>query len=97
MLCIYLSLALVALAAAQIPPSPTGSPPAPPFVPLCDPANFTSSSGLPFPDLPDQFSFILEQSEAEFNATVILTLYYDGPGVIKFWGPHENGDPGSPF
>ena len=19
------------------------------------------------------------------------------PGVIKFWGPHENGDPGSPF
>ena len=20
-----------------------------------------------------------------------------GTGVIKFWGPHENGDPGSPF
>ena len=19
------------------------------------------------------------------------------PGVIKFWGPHENGDPGSPY
>ena len=69
------------LAAAQ-PPSPTSAP-APDFVPLCDPANFTTSpplSDLPVPDLPDQFSFTLEQSAKEFNATAILIMYYDGPG-----------------
>jgi hypothetical protein len=77
---IYLSL--MGLAAAQ-PSEPTGAPPPPRFVPLCDPANFTTSpslSDLPVPDFPDQFSFILEQSEEDFNATVVLTLYYDGPG-----------------
>ena len=27
-----------------------------------------------------------------------LVVEFDGyAGVIKFWGPHENGDPGSPF
>ena len=52
-------------------------------MPLCDPTNFSTSpplSDLPVPDLPDQFSFTLEQSEKEFNATAVLTLYYDGPG-----------------
>ena len=83
MFVLYICLTLIGLAAAQtIPPSPTDAP-APPFVPLCDPASFTTIpplSDLPVPDLPDQFSFTLEQNEEEYNATAILTLYYDGPG-----------------
>ena len=73
---------MVLAAAQQIPPSPTGAPP-PCFVSLCDPANFTTSPplrDLPVPDLPVQFSFILEQSEEEFNATAVLIMHYDGPG-----------------
>ena len=77
-------LSLIGLAAAQPtqPPSPTGAP-APDFVPLCDPANFTTSpplSDLPVPDLPDQFSFTAELSVIDSNITGILTYYYDGPG-----------------
>ena len=78
-------LSLMGLAAAQQPtqpPFPTFAPPSD-FVPLCDPANFTTSpplSDLQFPDLPNQFSFILEQNEKEFNATAILIISYDGPG-----------------
>ena len=81
-LVLYLSLTVLAVA-QPIPPSPTTGAPPPSFVPLCDPANFTTRpplSDLPVPDLPDQFSFILEQNEDEFNASVVLTLYYDGPG-----------------
>ena len=82
-LVLYLSLTVLA-AAQPIPPSPTTAAPPPRFVPLCDPANFTTRSplsDLPVPDLPNQFSFILEQNEEEFNASVVLTLYYDGPGT----------------
>ena len=28
---------------------------------------------------------------------MLAALSSVGTGVIKFWGPHENGDPGSPF
>ena len=76
-------LSLMGLAAAQsTQPSPTGTP-APDFVPLCDPANFSTSpplNDLPIPDLPDQFSFTAELSVTESNVTGILAYYYDGPG-----------------
>ena len=74
-----LYLSLVGLAAAQ----PTPTPPASEFVPLCDPANFSTNPplrDLPVPDLPDQFSFINEVSLREFNYTYVMTEYYDGPG-----------------
>ena len=74
-----LYLSLVGLAAAQ----PTPTPPASEFVPLCDPANFSTNPplrDLPVPNLPDQFSFISEVSLREFNYTYVLTEYYDGPG-----------------
>ena len=74
-----LYLSLVGLAAAQ----PTPTPPASEFVPLCDPANFSTNPplrDLPVPDLPDQFSFIIEASWREFNSSSILIEYYDGPG-----------------
>ena len=42
-------------------------------------------------------------SEPHINGTAMRELYvciyniYGTTGVIKFWGPHENGDPWSPF
>ena len=74
-----LYLSLVGLAAAQ----PTPTPPASEFVPLCDPANFSTNPplrDLPVPDLPDQFSFIIEANVIDLNFTAILTEHYDGPG-----------------
>lgn len=45
------------------------------LTPVCDPDSF-NSSGPPFPDLPDQYSFTMELN---LNGTALLTMYYDGP------------------
>ena len=58
-------------------PPPASGPEAPPglgFSPACDPNSF-NSSGPPFPDLPDQYSFTMESNR---NGTGVLTMYYDG-------------------
>ena len=45
------------------------------LTPVCDPGNF-NSSGPPFPNLPDQYSFTMEWNR---NGTAVVTMYYDGP------------------
>ena len=75
-----LYLFLLGLAAAQpTPPSSTDTP-APPFVPICDPTDFTTLPDLPIPSLPDQFSFTVELSVTDINTTGVVAYYYDGPG-----------------
>ena len=79
---LYLSLMVLAASQPVQPLSPT-APPASDFVPLCDPANFSTSPplrDLPFPDIPDQLSFTAELSVIDSNLTGILTYYYDGSG-----------------
>ena len=51
------------------------------FMPICDQElGSGSTSDLPLPDLPDQFSFTIEGNLIEHNSTAVMTEYYDGPG-----------------
>ena len=50
------------------------------YVPVCDPANYTDPPSIPVPNLPAQFSIVVEANFGQDNRTTDVKEYVDGVG-----------------
>ena len=66
-LCVTVLLCLIGLVVGQ-------------YVPVCDPTNYTGPPSIPLPDLPTQFSVVIEANFEQDNRTSDIKEYFDEAG-----------------